>query len=150
VSFLAARRFRALAVVLVLAAAVPMWWYVHQAQRYGSPFAYSRPPSHKPLLERRPASFYVDPGIPDVVAKPYRPHDLNLAWPTTYDELWGDYFGIWAWNGHGVPSAHARHRLQLQSVLGVLPTLLAIGGVVALLLASLRSPPRLLVALLPL
>jgi hypothetical protein len=37
----------------------------------------------------------------------------------------------------------------VQSVVGLLPTLLAVGGWIALLLASLRSPPRLPVALLP-
>ena len=50
----------------------------------------------KPIYERRPASFYVDPGLPDVFTAPWRPHYLNRAIPTTYTELWGDYFGIWA------------------------------------------------------
>jgi hypothetical protein len=142
-----ARRWRALAVVLALAAVVPAWWYVHQQEVRGNALAYSRPTPPKPLLERRPARFYVDPGIPDVVAKPYRPHVLNLAWPTTYAELWGDYFGVWVWKGP--PAQPPKHRLQLQAVLGIVPTLLAFGGLVALLLASLRSPPRLAVTVLP-
>ncbi len=147
IALLVARRFRALALVLVLAAAIPAAWYVHQAHVYGNPLAYSRPTPSTPFLERRPARFYVDPGLPDVFAAPYRPHVLNLAWPTTYDELWGDYFGVWAWKA---PQPPPRHRLQLQTVVGVLPTLLAVGGLVALLLASLRSPPRLAVTLAPL
>src|SRR5207237_482786 len=69
---------------------------------------------------------------------------------STCTELWGDYVGIWAWNGLGHPSAHVRHRLELQSVVGILPTLLAVAGWLMLLLASLRSPARLAVTLLPL
>ena len=94
--------------------------------------------------------FYVDPGLPDVIRAPYRPHFLNLALPTTYAELWGDYFGAWAWKGLGAPAARVRHELQLQSVVGLLPTLLAVVGLLAFLRASLHSPPRLAVALLPL
>jgi len=145
--FALARRWRQLALVLALAAAIPAAWYVHQQQVYGNALAYSRPTPHTSLLERRPARFYFDPGIPDVVVRPYRPHVLNLAWPTTYDELWGDYFGVWAWK---VPQHPPRHELQLQSVLGIVPTLIALGGLIALLLASRASPPRLAVALLPL
>ena len=150
IALLAARRWRELAIVLVLAAAIPAPWYVHQRLTYGGSPVFNRPTVSKPLYERRPLRFYVDPGVPDVVTKPYRPHFLNLALPTTYTELWGDYFGIWAWNGLGHPSAHVRHRLELQSVVGILPTLLAVAGWLMLLLASLRSPPRLAVALLPL
>jgi len=47
------------------------------------------------------------------------------------------------------PSKSVRDELRVQSVVGLLPTLLAVGGWIALLLASLRSPPRLPVALLP-
>jgi Dolichyl-phosphate-mannose-protein mannosyltransferase len=151
VALLAARRRRQLAVVLALAAVIPLPWYVHETVEYGTPLAFNRSAPSTPLLERRPLRFYVDPGIPDVVANPFRPHFRNLALPTTYTELWGDYFGNWAWNGIATaPSSSVRHRLELQSVVGVLPTVLAVAGWVALLLASLRSPPRLVPALLPL
>jgi len=48
-----------------------------------------------------------------------------------------------------LPQRPPPHQLQLQSVVGIVPTLVAVGGLIALLLASLRSPPRLAVALLP-
>ncbi len=142
--------------MLVVAAAVPAAWYVHQWREYGSPIfprpatAEARAPTGepKPIWERRPVSFYVDPGLPEVVTKPWRRSFLNLALPTTYTEIWGDYFGIWSWGGAKPPKS-AQHRLQLQSVLGLLPTLIAVVGWVALLLSSLRSPPRLAIALLP-
>ena len=43
--------------------------------------------------------------VPDVITAPYTPHFANLAWPTTYSELWGDYFGVWAWHGVPTPSS---------------------------------------------
>jgi hypothetical protein len=150
IALLAGRRRRELVIVLVLAALIPAPWYIHQRLTYGGSPVFNRPTVDKPLYERRPVRFYVHPGIPDVVTKPYRPHFLNLALPTTYTELWGDYFGIWAWSGRGEPSADARHQLQLQSAVGIVPTLLAVVGWVMFLLASVRSPPRLAVALLPL
>jgi hypothetical protein len=145
------RRFRELAIAVVLAAAIAAPWYVHQRIEYGGSPVFNRPTVTKPLYARRPARFYVDPGVPDVVTHPYARHFVNLALPTTYAELWGDYFGIWLWKGGSAgPSAGDRRQLQLQSVVGILPTLLALVGAVAFLVVSLRSPPRLAVALLPL
>jgi hypothetical protein len=75
--------------------------------------------------------------LPDVFTDPERPNFRNEAIPTTYSEVWGDYFGVW----HG-------HR-ALQSFLGLLPTLLAVAGWLVLLRRSLRAPPCLALALLP-
>jgi hypothetical protein len=162
------RRFRELVIVLAVALLVPLPWYVHQEVQYGGNPIFPRPPttieqghttsgSSTFILARRPVGFYVDPGLPDAVTDPVRPHFLNRILPTTYAEVWGDYFGFWAWKstpaaggGSSAPSRHARRELELQSVIGILPTLLAIGGWLWLLVGSLRSPPRLAVALLPL
>jgi Dolichyl-phosphate-mannose-protein mannosyltransferase len=149
-ALLVGRRRRELAIVVVLAALIPAPWYVHETVKYGTPLAFNRSAPSTPLLERRPASFYLDPGFPDVVTKPYRPHYRNRLLPTAYTELWGDYFGNWAWNGVGSPSASTADRLEAQSLIGILPTLLAVAGWIALLLASWRSPPRLALVLLPL
>jgi drug/metabolite transporter (DMT)-like permease len=62
---------------------------------------------------------------------------VNEAIPTTYSEVWGDYFGVW----HG--------NRERQSILGLLPTVLAIAGWLVLLVRSRRLPARLPVALLP-
>jgi hypothetical protein len=48
------------------------------------------------------------------------------------------------------PPSSPRRRLVLQSIIGLLPTLLAILGWLALARTSLRRPQRLVVALLPL
>jgi hypothetical protein len=157
------RRWRALAVALALAIVIPLPWYVHEQTTYSGLAPFPRPPTPaartggrqsgkpKPWWDRRPLRFYVDPGVPDVVTHPYRPHFLNLALPTTYAELWGDWEGHWAWQGcKGCrPTTGRRRLLELQSVVGILPTILAVAGWLVLLATSLRSPPRLVVALLP-
>jgi 4-amino-4-deoxy-L-arabinose transferase-like glycosyltransferase len=151
-----ARRWRELALVLVLAAAIPAPWYIHQRSTYGGSPVFNRPTKSKPLYARRPLRFYVDPGVPAVVTRPVRPHFRNLALPTTYAELWGDYFGVWVWQlplpfrGWIPPPAPVHAELAVQAVVGLLPTLLAVAGCVLFLRSSLRSPPRLAVALLPL
>jgi hypothetical protein len=131
-----ARAWRPLTVVVVATAVVASPWYIRQAVEYGNP-VFDRPAPHKAIWERRPAKFYVGLGLPQVFTDPYRPQFRNQAIPTTYSDLWGDYFGVW----HGNRS--------LQSLLGVLPTLLAVGGWAFLLVRSRRAPPRLAAALLP-
>lgn len=147
-ALLAGRRWRELALVLVLAVAIPAPWYLHQRDTYGGSPVFNRPTQQKPIWERRPVSFYVDPGVPDVITDPVRPHFLNRALPTTYTELWGDYFGVWSWKGHHLTDG-AKRMLQVQSVAGLLPTLVALVGWLAFLAGSLRRPGRLAVAILP-
>jgi 4-amino-4-deoxy-L-arabinose transferase-like glycosyltransferase len=141
-----------LAVVVAACAVVALPWYLYRAQHYGNP-VFDRPHSAKPLWERRPASFYVDPGLPDVFARPYRPNLTNLAGPQTYADLWGDWYGVFAWSATNKrPSTAQNAWLIFQNVLGLLPTLLALGGWIFLLARALRQrePPQLLVSLLPL
>jgi hypothetical protein len=168
-ALLAGRRWRALVVAVVLAAAIPSPWYVHQWLTYHGQPTFPQPPTRqargaggapKPLYERRPLGFYIDPGLPELVSAPYRPHFLNLALPTTYAGIWGDYFGFWAWtartSGAGGPRAtvppplSARRRLVIQSLLGLVPTLLALAGALALAASSLRRPRQLAIGVLPL
>ena len=144
----AARRWRELAVVVALAAAIAAPWYIRQTVVYGTPLPFNRTAPSAPLYDRRPLRFYIDPGIPEVFTRPYRPSFLNLALPTTYSEIWGDYFGGWIYQGTQV-SPSQRHRDQVQSVVGLLPTAVAIAGWLALLAGSLRRPARLAVATVP-
>jgi hypothetical protein len=131
-----ARAWRPLAVVVVATAIVASPWYIRQAVKYGNP-VFDRPTPKESIWERRPASFYFSPGLPDVLTDPIRPHFRNEALPTTYSEVWGDYFGVW------------RGSRERQSFLGLLPTLLALAGWLLLLARSLRVPGRLPVALMP-
>jgi hypothetical protein len=72
-----------------------------------------------------------------------------------YSEVWGDYFGAWEWGAPGPPPPSAKRQLVDQALIGLVPTFLAIGGLLALLASSLRRhvlrerPAQLLVALLP-
>jgi hypothetical protein len=136
IAFAVARAWRTLVVVVVATAIVASPWYIRQAVKYGNP-VFDRPTQNKPVWERRPARFYLGLGLPHVFTDPIRPHFVNEAIPTTYSEVWGDYFGVW------------RGSRERQSFLGLLPTLLAVAGWLVLLVRSLRAPPRLAVALLP-
>ena len=111
-------------------------WYIRQAVKYGNP-VFDRPQPKEVIWDRRPAKFYVGLGLPKVFTDPIRPHFVNQAIPTTYSEVWGDYFGVW------------RGSRETQSFIGLLPTLLAVGGWVLLLVRSRRAPPRLAAAVLP-
>ena len=131
-----ARAWRPLVVVVLAAAVVASPWYIRQTIKYGDPI-FDRPTPHEAIWDRRPARFYVGLGLPAVFTHPIRPHFVNEAIPTTYSEVWGDYFGVWKGN---------RER---QSFLGLLPTLLAVVGWLVLLWRSRRNAARLPVALLP-
>ena len=128
-------------------------WYGYRAANYANAI-FDPPHVHKPLWERRPASFYVDPGLPDVFARPYRPYLTNLAVPQTYSDLWGDWYGVFAWS-HAIqvkPPPATKAWLSAQMVLGLVPAALAVVGWLVLLVRSFRRrlEQQLLVALLPL
>jgi hypothetical protein len=155
-ALLVGRRWRELSIALVLAIAIPAPWYVHQL-KYSAQPVFTQPAQGTHL----PASFYYGLGIPTVVSAPYRENHYTRWIPVTYDGLWGDYFGVWAWNsgahhsdvtGTPVthhPSAGAKRSLVIQSVVGLVPTLLALIGWLLLARSSLRRPKALAVAALP-
>jgi 4-amino-4-deoxy-L-arabinose transferase-like glycosyltransferase len=142
-----------LAIAVALAALVPAPWYVHQATRYSNP-VFDRPQPDEFLLSRRPLRFYVDASFPDVISRPWSGR-FNDRFPAVlYAETWGDYFGIWSWGtGRGDRTDAIDATLSRQSKLGLLPTALALTGLVALLGLALTRPrddvARLVVALPP-
>ncbi len=152
ITLLLQRLWRHVAVVVAVAVLVPAPWYVRQTIVYGSPLPFNRTHPKTPLWERRPLKFYVGLGLPEVVTRPYRPSFVNEAIPTTYSELWGDYFGHWRWNGsNNPPQGTTRDVLRLQNIVGLLPTLLAVGGWLALLARARRASAAVrLIALVPL
>jgi hypothetical protein len=140
------------AIAVVVAAAIPAPWYVHQATRHANP-VFNRPQPDTFLLARRPLAFYVDARFPDVLRTPWSGRFDDRFWPVLYAETWGDYFGIWSWGtGRGERTDAIDSTLARQSTLGVLPTAIALAGVVALLGLALTRPredPGRLVAALP-
>jgi hypothetical protein len=139
-----------LAIVIAGATLVASPWYIRQAVHYGNP-VFDRPTEDKPIWERRPSSFYFGLGLPQVFSDPIRPNFVNEALPTTYSDLWGDYFGVFGWDAAHSPTPRQRYELRQQSELGLLPTLLALAGWAALLATALRRRAAALlpVALLP-
>jgi hypothetical protein len=150
VALLVARRWRELAIVCVLAVAIPAPWYIHQRTTYGGQPQFPQPAQGTQL----PGAFWYGLGVPTVISKPYREHHYTRWIPVTYNGVWGDYFGVWAWHANSTkvtkPSKSETHRLQLQSLLGLVPTALALVGWVLLARSSLRSRAALAVALVPL
>jgi hypothetical protein len=140
------------AAVVASAAVVVAPWYVRQAIVYGSPLTFNRTAPRTSLWRRRPASFYLSTGLPDVFTNPTRPHFLNEALPTTYTEIWSDYFGSFAWGAPTPPTPEVARQLRLQNVLGLLPTALSLTGLVGLfrLARRRRDPALVLVGTLPL
>jgi hypothetical protein len=136
IAFAAARAWRPLLVVVAATAVLAAPWYIRQTIKYGDP-VFDRPTKHEAIWERRPVRFYVGLGLPKVFSAPIRPHFVNEAVPTTYSEIWGDYFGVW------------RGNRERQAFLGLLPTLLAVVGWIVLLVRSWRIPARLPAVLLP-
>jgi hypothetical protein len=129
-------------------------WYGYRVVHYAANPVFDRPHPSKPLWERRPARFYTGSGLPDVFAHPYRPHLKNLAWPETYSDLWGDWYGVFAWSleSERKPSPARNGWLVAQNVVGLVPTALALAGWLVLLASGLRrrAAVRLLLALVPL
>ena len=145
---------QALVVSAVVAIAVPLPWYVHQISSTGSP-VFDRPQPEVPLWDRRPVEFYVSLGLPKVITDPVAPASRNHFASVAYDEIWGDYFGVWRWNSSGGPPSHSEHEdLVTQSIVGVPYTVLAVIGWLALLIAFARHPrdelPRAVLGFLPL
>jgi 4-amino-4-deoxy-L-arabinose transferase-like glycosyltransferase len=143
---------RTLALAIAACVVVAGPWYGYRAANYSNAI-FDRPTVDKPLWERRPARFYLDPGLPDLFSRPYRPRMANLAVPETYSDMWGDWYGVFAWQQtDGPPGAATRGWLVVQNVVGLAPTLLAVVGWLVLLARSLRrrEPPSLLIGLLPL
>ena len=90
-----------------------------------------------PLWRRRPASFYVDLRLREVFTAPTRYHLENRFLPELYTDGWGDYYGVFVWHNQKVqPSDAERRALVVQMFLSIVPTLLLVGGWLALLWQS--------------
>lgn len=149
------RRIRtALAMSALAMVLLPLPWYIHLQSTDGNA-VFGRGMALLSFETRWPAAFYVDPGLPDVIAHPQRAELEPGFIPILYAETWGDYFGIWSWSPPR-PELTPRvdRRLAIQSIVGLPLTALAVAGWLALAaLAATRwreAPARIIVALAPL
>jgi hypothetical protein len=87
-----------------------------------------------------------------VFTAPWRSNFKNEAIPETYVEIWGDWLGNFAWSAYSpAPSTPAQQVLKDQSYIGLVPSLLAIVGWLALVgQAARRNRALAPLALVPL
>jgi hypothetical protein len=128
---------RTMGLALAVVAAVASPWYVRQAVKYHTLPHVAVPSYFQIILHpgEQPGAklpfFKLSPD--DVYNRPVRPFFTNEALPVMYTEIWGDWYGYWAWAGYSQgPSPESLAVLRDQTKIGILPTLLAIGGWFAL------------------
>jgi hypothetical protein len=128
-------------------------WLLNQQLAHGNALAFNRPTPTVSLAERRPASFYLGPRALDVFHHPVTPRFRNELVPQLYADWWGDWALTWDTPPPPAPGQLLEEGVVgvrvRQDVVGLVPTLLAIAGLVALaLLAVCRR--SLALGLLPL
>jgi hypothetical protein len=144
---------RMAAALAVAAGVLLVPWLAYKWSAHGSPLAYSRPVPAQWLPSGRPASFWLDPALPDLFTRPYAPHFTNRLLPVVYADWWGDYWRSWEVPRRllnrpaELPDRYERP-LVVQSFVGLAPTAAALAGFVALALLAVRRRDTALVALL--
>ena len=147
------RRWTPVALLSAVALLLLAPWLVNQQVAHGSALAFNRPPPDGSLFERRPASFYVGLHMLRSLEHPITPLARNELVPHLYADWWGDW--ALSWDSPPppppaalLPSSVVSERAR-QMLVGVVPSILALAGVVALgFLANARRSAAL--AVLPL
>ena len=147
------RRWAPVLPMVAVAALLVGPWLLNQQLAHGNALAFNRPTPAVSLVERRPASFYLGPRALDVFDHPVTPRFRNELVPQLYADWWGDWSLTWDTPPppapgqlleEGVVGARVR-----QDVVGLVPTLLALAGLVSLALLAF-SRRSLALGLLPL
>jgi hypothetical protein len=130
----------AILAILAVTAMVAVPWVARQAVN-DVPVLGNLPPLTAPW-DARPVAFFTDLGLPDSVTRPYRPLFANLMIPTVYSDLWGDYFGNFAWNSSvdDSPPGGLAAEVTAQNWIGLLPTGFALAGLAVLAVLATRRP----------
>jgi hypothetical protein len=120
------------AVVLI---AVP--WYVSRIASHKTQPGLSFSSFHVASRAGQPP--FLGLSLDDVFNRPVRPFYKSEVLPETYTDIWGDWFGAFAWSGYSAgPSPEALTLLKDQSWIGILPTFLAIAGWLGIGVLALR------------
>jgi hypothetical protein len=132
--------WRGVGALAVLVAVLSAPWLVRQELEYGSPFAFNREAAS--TLGSRPAAFFFAPHALDVFDRPVPERLRNELVPQVYADWWGDFFLTWdvderllrdPWLPDPVVDDRAR-----QSFLGLLPSILALAGTLAIGFLAVR------------
>jgi hypothetical protein len=147
------RRWLPLAICAAVALGLLAPWLVNQQLAHGSALAFNRPPPPGSVLDRRPASFYLGPRSLRAFEHPITPLFRNELVPHLYADWWGDWALTWDSPPPPAPAAllpsWVVSERARQAVVGILPSALALAGLMALgVLAAARRSASL--ALLPL
>jgi len=128
-------------------------WYVRQAVKYHTAAPINVVPGFAQQMlhpnggyvgQEGGPSHYFNLPLLELYRAPVREHYMNEAIPTTYAELWDDWLGRFAWNP-GLPiTGHQLRVMRDQILIGVLPTLMAVGGWIWLLWTGVRRRRELL------
>jgi hypothetical protein len=78
-------------------------------------------------------------GVPSVFTAPERAAYANELIPTTYSDIWGDDLGVWAWGEWFPAHVQQQSRRAPQNWVGILPTLLAVAGWLAICALLVRT-----------
>jgi len=147
------RRWRPVAVLVASALVLVAPWLAHQQATYGSALAFNRSPPEGSILTRRPAAFYTGLHLLHALEHPVTPLARNELVPHLYADWWGDWALSWDSPPPPPPAALLPPTVVAerarQSAVGLVPSLLALAGILALgLLANARRSAAL--AVLPL
>jgi len=141
----ASRRHRWAPAAVVAATSVVLVgpWLVNEQLAHGSALAFNRAPPPGSILTRRPASFYLGPRVLRALEHPVTPLARNELVPQVYADWWGDWTLTWdsppqPAPGDLLPSAVVSERAR-QTVVGVVPSVLALAGVLALGLLAIAG-----------
>lgn len=131
----------------VVFAVLSVPWYAHQTVDYGSPFAFAKPGGSAVWLRAVPPGFFTTLDLRDVFTDPYQPTYRNELLPVLYTDWWGDYtryFHVPLANLNKPARLPSRYRdpLVTQSIVGTVPTLLAIAGALGLAVEAVRRHRR--------
>ena len=148
-------RRRWLPVALLVASSLVLIgpWLANEQRAHGSALAFNRPAPSGSVLSRRPASFYLGPRSLRALEHPVTPLFRNELVPHLYADWWGDWALTWdspppPAPGQLLPPNVVSERGR-QAVIGIVPSVLALAGIVALaLLAVARRSAA--IGLLPL
>jgi len=128
-------------------------WLANEEVEHGSALAFNRAPPTGSMLARRPRDFYLGPRALRVFDHPVTPLFRNELLPQLYADWWGDWALTWDSPPPPAPAQLLPARVVTertrQMFVGVVPSVLALAGLVALaVLATARRSAAL--AVLPL